>query len=33
MTYRHDGDDRLVVFFEGPDGSHDPDDEYRFARR
>lgn len=33
MTYRHDGDDRLVVFFEGPDGPHDPDDEYRFARR
>jgi uncharacterized protein DUF6265 len=32
MTYRREPDDRLTVFFEGPDGPHDPDDEYRFAR-
>ncbi len=32
MTYRREPDDRLTVFFEGPDGLHDPDDEYRFAR-
>lgn len=32
MTYRREPDDRLTVFFEGPDGQHDPNDEYRFAR-
>ncbi len=32
MTYRLEGPDRLIVFFEAEGQAHDPDDEYRFAR-
>ena len=32
MTYRHDPPDRLTVFFESEDETHDPDEEYRFGR-
>ena len=32
MTYRHSGADHLTVFFEEDGATHDPAEEYRFAR-
>lgn len=32
MTYRRDGVDRVTVFFESEGQTHDPEDEFRFAR-
>lgn len=32
MTYRRDGEGGLAVYFEGPDGQHADEDEFRFVR-
>jgi Domain of unknown function (DUF6265) len=32
MTYGRDGADRITVFFQSEGETHDPEDEYRFAR-